>query len=279
MITVNSISGGKTSGYIYANYPAEHNVFALVCNNDPKCAHPDKKLMQMANDRLAMYTPQWGEFIGTPEHPSIIKTVFDLEQKYGREITWLRGISFDDLCKKRSAIPNMFKRFCTTEMKMIPIFEYCYYRLSPMVRMRIGYRYDELERVDRFTDIIEHSEVCDIRTKNSIHRWKNTRWREGEFVLVDDKVDHWKVFQWSQTTGIYFAKDSNCQNCFWKDEQQLRKNFDDASPQMEWAKNLEKEHGYTFKSSMSLEQIEEIGLQLDFAFGTGAGCSSGGCTD
>ena len=33
MITVNSVSGGKTSAYIAANYPADYDVFALVRTN------------------------------------------------------------------------------------------------------------------------------------------------------------------------------------------------------------------------------------------------------
>ena len=29
MKTVNSVSGGKTSAYVMANYPADYNIFAL----------------------------------------------------------------------------------------------------------------------------------------------------------------------------------------------------------------------------------------------------------
>jgi hypothetical protein len=279
MITVNSLSGGKTSSYIYAHYPADYNVFAIVCNNDPKCAHPDKKLMQMANDRLQKYSSHWDEFIGTPEHPSIVKTIFDLEQKYGREITWLRGISFDDLCIAKKAIPNMTQRFCTTETKIRPIFEFCHYHLNEKPVMRIGYRYDEMERKERFTTEMKHSDVCEIRANSKVHRWKVTDWRIGAFPLIDDKITHFQVYQWAETTGIYFAKDSNCQMCFWKQEMQLRKNWDDAPNQMKWASNLEKIVGRAFLETMSLEDVKEIGLQLDFFFGGGSGCSAGGCTD
>ena len=31
-ITVNSVSGGKTSAYIAVHYPADYDVFSLVCN-------------------------------------------------------------------------------------------------------------------------------------------------------------------------------------------------------------------------------------------------------
>jgi hypothetical protein len=47
MKTVNSLSGGKSSSYIAANYPADYNVFALVRTNDKTCIYPDEKLRQL----------------------------------------------------------------------------------------------------------------------------------------------------------------------------------------------------------------------------------------
>ena len=44
MKTINSLSGGKTSSYIAANYPADYNVFALVRIEDNKCKFPDAKI-------------------------------------------------------------------------------------------------------------------------------------------------------------------------------------------------------------------------------------------
>ena len=43
MKTVNSLSGGKTSSYIAANYPADYNVFSLVRTDDKNCMFPDAK--------------------------------------------------------------------------------------------------------------------------------------------------------------------------------------------------------------------------------------------
>ena len=44
MVTVNSVSGGKTSAYIAANYPADYNVFSLVRTSADNCIFPDKKI-------------------------------------------------------------------------------------------------------------------------------------------------------------------------------------------------------------------------------------------
>ena len=91
MKTVNSISGGKTSAYIAAHYPADYNLFCLVTTSDKNCLYPDKKLRQIVSDKIGR------EFIGTLEEDAIIHTMLDLEQYIGKEITWLNEFDFDDL--------------------------------------------------------------------------------------------------------------------------------------------------------------------------------------
>ena len=80
MNTVNSLSGGKTSSYIAANYPADYNVFSLVRTDDINVLFPDAKVRQMVSDRIGK------EFIGTLEEDTIIYTMLDLEQYIGQEI-------------------------------------------------------------------------------------------------------------------------------------------------------------------------------------------------
>lgn len=45
MKTVNSISGGKTSAYLAKHYPADYDIFSLVCIKDKECAPKDPKLL------------------------------------------------------------------------------------------------------------------------------------------------------------------------------------------------------------------------------------------
>ena len=61
MKTVNSLSGGKTSSFIAANYPADYNVFALVRTIDKSCLFPDAMVRQIVSDKIGQ------EFIGTLE--------------------------------------------------------------------------------------------------------------------------------------------------------------------------------------------------------------------
>lgn len=72
-------------------------------------------------------------------------------------------------------------------------------------------------------------------------------------------------------------EDSNCVGCFWKADQQLRKNWETNPEKMQWF--ADRELKGTWKSEITYEQIRAMYLQSEFQFGTGAGCQAGYCTD
>tara|TARA_R110002153_G_C13217681_1_gene488515 strand:+ start:178 stop:1017 length:840 start_codon:yes stop_codon:yes gene_type:complete len=279
MKNINSLSGGKTSSYLAVHYPADYNLFALVCNEDKSCAHPDKKVMQLVNDKLQKYSARFGECIGTPENYLTLNVILDLEQKLGTEIIWLRDNSFDWWIDYKKGLPNQSKRWCTEVMKLKPIFEWCYLYTKFPVNMRIGYRLDEIERMDRLTTTYKLPVSCNNYGQKRQNWSKDIEWRVGDFPLIDDKILHYAIYLWSLKSGLKFPEDSNCQMCFNKQPQQLRKNFDDAPNVMNWAKSKETKTKRRFTDAFKMNEIERIGLQTDFVFGTGSGCSSGGCSD
>ena len=153
MKTVNSLSGGKTSAYIAANYPADYNVFALVRTNDINCLYPDKKLRQEVSDRIGT------EFIGTLEDDVIIHTMLDLEQFIGKKINWVTGKAFDEIIirKDKKYLPNVTQRFCTSEMKLKPLFDWWYKSINEVVEMRIGFRANEGSRAKTMLSKVNHN--------------------------------------------------------------------------------------------------------------------------
>ena len=282
MKTVNSLSGGKTSSYLAVHYPADYELFALVCVDDHNAGRKIPRwLKQEVNDRLQKYCPHWPEFKATTEDLLTITGILNLEQMIGREIIFLRGMGWEEMMQERKAVPNRQRRFCTTIMKVQPIFEFCYKHTSLPVDMRIGYRYDEVDRSFRFSTKMKYATHCEYQPNSNrwIHRWKEEEWRVGSFPLIEDKVLHFHVQQFWKNKGIEFPADSNCQNCFWKHEQQLRKNYETNPDIMKWAAVQEEIMGHAFRDKNSLLQIEKIGLQQEFTFGVGAGCQAGFCTD
>jgi hypothetical protein len=276
MKIVNSLSGGRTSSYLAMNYKSDYNIFSMVCNEDIKCGIDDKMLMQYAQDKLSNYVSTFGEFVGTPEDPIIIKTMYQLEQKIGSEIIWVRGQSMEQVIKEKKMFPNRSKRFCTTETKIRPIFNYCFMHLELPIKMRVGFRWDEKERADTFTEDFKYSLIANKGEKWR-HKWTTKKWREGEFSLINDLVHHYKIHQFWQNHDIVFPKDSNCQMCFWKDYQQIIENNNNCNAQIQWAKELEKKNNKRFRFDMTIEELLKLPIQLDFKFTDGAGCNSGEC--
>ncbi len=281
MKTVNSLSGGKTSSYIAVHYPADFEVFALCCIDCHNAGRGiDKKMIQRVNDKLQKHCANMPEFVATSEDPLILNTMFDLEQMIGREITWVRGRGWEQMIKDIHVVPNMFKRVCTSVLKMEPIFDFLYKNTELPVEMRIGFRHDEAERAENINNLFKFHSSCQWQPKSArwIKRWTELEWRTTNFPLIENRVDHGAIQKYWEDKSIIFAKDSNCQFCFWKRFQQLRKNFDTNPSIMWWAAIQEDLNGHTFKDR-SLMSVEKLALQLDFNFGTGSGCQAGFCTD
>lgn len=253
------------------HYPADYNLFACVLVDDIKCKPKDTVFIKTISDKLGK------EFIGTAESDLTLKVMLDLEQMIGKEIIWVSGNSFENVNKKQTGgkgLPNQQWRFCTTEMKMRPIFDWWFKNINEKVKMGVGFRYDEMERAERFS--IKFKGITGKR--GSRNKWEELEWREGWFPLINDKINHYDVVKWVNTTNLVFPPDSNCVGCFHKPLQQLRKNWEDEPIKMQWFADQETKTK-RFKKEGTYEQFKTIGLQQDFFFGTGSGCQAGFCTD
>ncbi len=289
MITVNSLSGGKTSSYLAAHFPADIDLFSLVCIDCHNAGgFIDKKLKQRVNDRLQKSIPGVPEFLATAEDVKSLTAVLDLEQHIGRDITWVRShLGFESLIQyEKKMIPNKSARFCTYILKIVPIFEYLYMRNCLPCEMRIGYRADEIERRDSFTESIKYPKASTYHDnpnskgrKGRFKEWEEIEWLKGHYPLIDNYVTHGEIIDYWGIHNIEFPEDSNCLFCYWKTAQQLRKNFDTQLPTMAWAMIMEAMMDARFKKELALADIQKIGIQLGFQYGGGAGCQAGFCTD
>jgi hypothetical protein len=277
MKSVNSLSGGKTSSYMAVHYPADYNVFSLVRIDAEYCKPKDESIVKYVSDKIGM------DFIATAESDITLYAVRDLEQLLGKEITWVTGKSFDEVIKHRGALPNMFMRFCTTDMKIQPIFDWWINNFAPeKIWMSLGIRYDEKERgFDKKGNKKPDKPFKHIIGKhdNGNNKWAETQWRNTIYPLILNRITNYHVREWAKSTNLVFPQDSNCVGCFWKPLQQLRKNWEDEPLKMRWFSEIEQQRNRTFKKEMPFEDIKKIGLQQDFHFGTGSGCQAGFCTD
>jgi hypothetical protein len=278
MKTVNSISGGKTSAYIAANYKADYNVFALVRSSDEKIKFKDRKLASIVEDRIQK------PFIATLEDDIIVNTILDLEQYIGQEITWVSGETFDDVITKKKALPNIVMRFCTTEMKIVPIKDWWKKHINEVVEMRIGYRANEIGRASTMLDKcdkngIEHDMFVTGKSKVN-NKWSLLPFRVPKFPLIEDVIYKDNVDSYWKDKPVRFAPINNCVGCFHRSFALLSKMKDWHYDKMEWFNGKENETGRRFKSEFEYQEVMKSKLSLELfpeEWGGNDGCESGYC--
>jgi len=310
MKTVNSVSGGKTSAYIAANYKADYNVFSLVCINHDASRIKDSQMNNYINDKLDKYIPVYGEFIATAEHDMTLYAIRDLEQFIGSEITWVRGKNFDDVIKSANThggcptrLPSKMSRYCTDEMKMVPIFKWWFTNIGEKVKMRIGFRSDEFGRMERFyngnPNHFKFPTYCKNYGNKQMHH-ENINWRTCHFDLVRDGVknEHVKTF-WEEKgfvgegffrRKIEFPIISNCCGCPFKDEETIAVMAEYEPTKIDWFSEQEDLgkgtwiKGTTYseiienRHDIAREKMVEYKYLLQNPY-AGSFCDSGGCTD
>lgn len=279
MKTVNSISGGKTSAYIAAKYPAEYNLFSLVRTNDKKCLYPDKKVRQIVSDKIGV------EFIGTLEEDAIIHTMLDLEQFIGYKINWVTGKPFEEILQrgKKLYLPNVTQRFCTTELKLQPMFDWWHENINEVVEMRIGFRANEKSRAKTMLSKTNKKGNLTFKTivgkRKTQNKWADIEWQHPTFPLIDDNIFRDTIDQYWKDKPVRFAYMNNCVGCFHRTPVLLKHMSNLHENKFDWFASKE-QIGYqsrTFKKGMTYEQIKKHKLQLELSLDDFSDCDNGYC--
>lgn len=282
MKTVNSLSGGKTSSYIAVNYPADYNVFSLVRTNDKLCEYPDAKVRQIVSDFIGC------EFVGTTEQDNIIRIMLDLSEKI--DIDWITGETFENIISQNKMkdgtyyLPNMMTRYCTTELKIKPIFNYWIENINEIVEMRIGFRKGEEKRANRLIEKLNNG-VDEMKTiigkSGTQNKWGMIGWRKPKFPLIDDGIKAIDIDKyWKQNKWVGFEKGyyNNCVGCFHRSPLFLNKMAQEHKNKMEWfAKMEEQNKPNTFIKGITYKEIINWNPQTELSFDDFSECDSGYC--
>jgi hypothetical protein len=281
MKTVNSISGGKTSAYIAANYPADYNVFALVRTDDKNCMFPDTKVRQIVSDKIGT------EFIGTLEDDVIIYTMLDLEQYLGKKIDWVTGKTFDEIILRKNGttfLPSWMRRFCTTEMKLEPIFNWWRENINEPAEFRIGFRANEQSRAKTMLDKTNEKGLSELKTivgesKNGRKKWQVIEWQKPTFPLIKDGIFKDNVVEFWKDKPVRFAWMNNCVGCMHKEPLLLKKMSTLHPNKLEWFASKERVslNGATWREKITYDQIIKHKLQHELFEEDFNECDSGYC--
>ena len=239
MKTVNTISGGKTSAYIAANYVADYNVFSLVRTDDKKCMFPDAKIRQEVSNRLGT------DFIGTLEDDTIIYTILDLEQYIGQKIHWVTGKTFDEVIDKGGGtLPDPMRRYCTTEMKMKPMFEWWRKNINIPCEFRLGFRANETRRAKRTTSKVNKNGFLEMKAivgkRGKLNKWADIEWQKPVYPLIKDNIYKDNIEQYWKGKPVRFAYMNNCVGCFHKTPMLIKKMYEKHPDKIRWFASKER---------------------------------------
>ena len=279
MKTVNSISGGKTSAYIAAHYPADYDVFSLVRTNDKNCMFPDAKIRQQVSDKLGT------EFIGTLEDDMIIYTMLDLEQYIGRKITWVTGKTFDEVLDTAGTLPDPLRRYCTTQMKLEPIFKWWRDTINEPVEMRIGFRANEQRRAKRHREKTNANGFLEMKAiigkRKTRNKWGMIEWQKPTFPLIKDNIYKDNIEQYWKDKPVRFAWMNNCVGCFHKNPLLIKKMWNKHPKKIQWFANQERikhEKDVWYKDkNLSFNDIKKWNMQRELFDDDFNECDSGYC--
>lgn len=289
MITVNSISGGKTSAFVAAHFPADYNIFQLVRLNDPRALWmkgKDEKTRQLISDRIGI------EFIGTAEDDTIIYTILDLEQFLGKEIKILTAQpDFGKMIQGHGDryLPSPLRRYCTSELKIQPTFDWWKENFNnEPVEMRIGFRANEMYRMKKMINKCNNKRLLPFdhiigskeTKKGTQNVWETTFWQKPVFPLIENLPTFKdQIESFWEDKPVLFADLNNCIWCFHRELYLLRDQWDKEPVKMEIAAEYEDDRKYsndTFKAvkHITYRRIKKMKPQnsLDFV-----DCDSGYC--
>lgn len=221
------------------------------------------------------------------EMPETLDFVQEVGARWNVPITWLEylptkpffevvshnrasrdGEPFEALIRKKQALPNQFKRWCSAELKTLTAKRYLVSIGWKTWTSAIGFRADEMQRTPRLDN--RSTAWTPLRQAGITSRHVAAFWRRQNFDLRLPSVR-------GKTIG------GNCDGCFLKSEAQLAALARDMPERHAWWEGQERDRGRTFSDRFSRREVREhIDRQGDWIFSTkGALCqaSHGECTE
>ena len=229
--------------------------------------------------------------------------MMDLEQYIGREIIWVRGMSFDDVIDKgtQTRLPSWARRYCTEKMKLLPIFMWWFNNIGVKCNMRIGFRFDEYDRMERF---FNNSNPTNFRIPIGCKNYgekkqfkEDFNWRYCSFPLIKNGIDKFRVKKYWEEHGwvggglfeerrqIDFPAISNCIGCFHKSPEHLAAMAEISPTKFRWFIDQElKGMGTWLDSRVTYQHLSDNRIELASELiyeitKLNQSCDTGGCTD
>ncbi len=212
-------------------------------------------------------------------------------------------MSFDDVIDTgtQTRLPSWARRYCTEKMKLLPIFLWWWYNISEKCEMRIGFRFDEFDRLLRFfnnSDPTHFKIPISCKTYGEKRQvFEQFKWRFLTFPMMKAGITKNEVDEYWETSGyingnlfeemrqIEFPVISNCVGCFHKNEETLAVESILNLNKMSWfAKQEMKDMGTWLDTKVTYQHLidnaKELSKEKLFEMKVlKTSCDTAGCTD
>jgi hypothetical protein len=210
--------------------------------------------------------------------------MLDLEQYIGREITWVTGPTFEQVINNHGGyLPNKIARYCTTDMKTMPIAQWRYKTIEGDAEMRFGFRANEQSRAKTMTDKLNERGMTEVkivvgRTKTGTrNRWGVIDYCKPTFPLIDAGVFKDNIEEYWKDKPVRFAYMNNCIGCWWRGPMLLKHMADKHPEKMDWFARQEEGNKGNFKSDVSYREIINYNSQFTLFDEDFSECDGGYC--
>ena len=211
--------------------------------------------------------------------------MLDLEQFIGSKIDWVTGKTFDKITVRNGKryLPNVTQRFCTTEMKLQPIFDWWKKEINQVVEMRIGFRANEQRRAKTMLEKTNQNGFLEMKAivgkRKTQNKWSMIEWQKPNFPLIANPTFKDTIENYWQDKRVRFAYMNNCIGCFHRSPVLLKHMSDKHPNKFQWFVDAEK-NGYgkrTFKIGMKYKDIRNSLKQTELFDNDFNECDSGYC--
>ena len=215
--------------------------------------------------------------------------MLDLEQYIGKKIDWCSGRTFDEIIVRANGkkwLPNATQRFCTSEMKLQPIFDWWNNTINKIVEMRIGFRANEQKRMVNMikktnkNGLLEFKTITGKSKNGKRNKWSNIEWQKPIFPLINPPIYKDQIVKFWKDKPVRFAYLNNCVGCFHRNPILLKHLSTKHPNKFQWFIDAEKDSGYnirTFKNGMTYEDIKKSFKQISLFDEDFNDCDTGYC--
>ena len=178
--------------------------------------------------------------------------------------------------------PNVTQRYCTTELKVNPIKQWCYENTGLPVEMRIGFRANEVKRANSMMnryreDGYQWDKFIIGKSKTGLsNRYKEMAYRVCTFPLIHDNIYKDQIESYWKDKPVRFAYLNNCVGCFHRNEMLLKHMSEKEPNKFDWFANQENEKA-RFKKGTRYKDIKDYKMQFLLFDEDFNECDSGYC--